>query len=55
VWRETQFQIRVEAFNLLNHPQLTSNPNVTVAGGTFGYITSFGNTRSLQWSGRFNF
>jgi hypothetical protein len=40
---------------VLNHPQLTSNPNVTVNGGTFGYITSFGNTRSLQYSGRFNF
>lgn len=58
VWRETQFQIRVEAFNLLNHPQLTpgsSTPNATVGGGTFGYITSFGSTRSLQFSGRFNF
>jgi len=55
VYRESEFQVRVEAFNLLNHPQLTSNPNVTVGGGTFGYITGFGNTRSLQFSGRFNF
>lgn len=55
VYRESEFQVRVEAFNLFNHPQLTSNPNVTVGGGTFGYITSFGNTRSLQFSGRFNF
>jgi hypothetical protein len=55
VWRETQFQVRVEAFNLLNHTQLTSNPTATVGNGTFGYITAFGATRSLQWSGRFNF
>jgi hypothetical protein len=51
---ESEFQIRVEAFNLLNHAILNS-PNATVGGGTFGYITSFGGARSLQFSGRFNF
>jgi hypothetical protein len=55
IYHEAEFQVRVEAFNLLNHPQLTTNPNATVGGGTFGYITSFGATRSLQFSGRFNF
>jgi len=62
IYRETEFQIRIEAFNLLNHAILTSNPNTTVGGGTFGYITSFGpaysptqGSRSLQFSGRFNF
>ena len=63
IYRESEFQIRVEAFNLLNHAELVSNPNVTVtpAGGTFGYITSFalGNnaspTRTIQFSGRFSF
>ena len=63
VWRESAFQIRVEAFNLLNHAELVSNPNATVtpAGGVFGYITSFalGNnanpTRTIQFSGRFSF
>jgi hypothetical protein len=62
IYHETEFQIRIEAFNLLNHAILTSNPNTTVGGGTFGYITSFGpgysptqGSRSLQFSGRFNF
>ena len=63
VYRESEFQIRVEAFNLFNHA-LLNNPNTTVptaanaaAGnyGTFGLVTSFGNARSLQFGGRFNF
>ena len=64
IFRESDFQVRVEAFNLLNHPQLTSNPNTTVNSttpgvaattGNFGYITSFGASRTLQFSGRINF
>jgi hypothetical protein len=61
IFRESEFQVRVEAFNLLNHVELVSNPNATVGGGTFGYITSFnlsnnpGVTRTLQYSGRFTF
>jgi hypothetical protein len=63
LYRESNFQIRIEAFNVLNHP-LLNNPNTTVpsaanvaAGnyGTFGLITSYGNTRSLQFGGRFSF
>jgi hypothetical protein len=60
IYRESAFQIRFEAFNVLNHYMLTTNPNATVGGGTFGYITTFGTTsplapRTLQFSGRFNF
>jgi hypothetical protein len=63
IYRKSDFQIRAEAFNLFNHPQLNT-PNTTVptasniaAGnyGTFGLITSFGNTRSLQFGGRLTF
>src|ERR1039457_1996384 len=49
------------AFNVFNHAWL-NYPTATVAGGTFGYITSFGppysptqGARSLQFSGPFNF
>jgi hypothetical protein len=62
LYRESEFQIRVEAFNVLNHALLAgfsqqggASINSTVGGGTFGYITSFGSTRTLQFSGRFNF
>jgi hypothetical protein len=65
VWRESEFQVRVEAFNLLNHatvsicgfPQGSTGNVCSVAdtSSTRGYITSFGPTRSLQYSGRFNF
>jgi len=64
VYHESQFQIRFEAFNALNHT-LLANPNATVpsnaniaAGnyGAFGMITSgYGASRSLQFSGRFRF
>ena len=65
LYRESEFQLRFEAFNVLNHPQvsicgaststvctLTYTPGTNT---TFGDIESFGNARSLQLSGRFNF
>ncbi|MGD0646365.1 MAG: TonB-dependent receptor [Acidobacteriaceae bacterium] len=62
IYKRLQFQVRIEAFNILNHALLNSNPNATVGGGTFGYITSFGpaysptqGARSLQFSGRISF
>ena len=62
IFHESEFQIRFEAFNVFNHALLYSNPNTTVGGGTFGYITSFGpsysplsGARSLQFGGRYNF
>jgi hypothetical protein len=70
VWREADFQVRFEAFNLFNPPFL-NNPNTTVptaaniaAGsyGTFGLITSYGQpsshtagARALQFGGRISF
>lgn len=65
IWRESEFQVRVEAFNLLNHATVSicgfpqgSTGNVCSVGdtsSTLGYITNFGPSRSLQYSGRFSF
>ena len=62
VYHESEFQIRMEAFNATNHALLYSNPGTTVGSSTFGQITSFGpgysptsGARSLQFSGRFQF
>ncbi|MGH9604798.1 MAG: TonB-dependent receptor domain-containing protein [Terracidiphilus sp.] len=49
-------EFRAEAFNFANTPQF-SNPNSSVTGGNFGYITSTGgnSNRELRFSGRLNF
>ncbi len=62
IYRESQLQVRFEAFNVFNHALLYNNPNTTVGSASFGYITSFGpaysptqGSRSLQFSGRYVF
>jgi hypothetical protein len=54
--------LRMEAFNVFNHPQL-GNPNVNFSSTLFGQITSISNTtpigtgtaRSVQFAARFTF
>jgi hypothetical protein len=65
LYRESDFQVRVEAFNALNHatisicgfPQGSTGNVCSVAdnSGTLGYITNFGAARTLQFSGRISF
>jgi Carboxypeptidase regulatory-like domain/TonB dependent receptor len=66
IWRESEFQVGMEAFNLFNHALLYgTNSNVpvnTVGNANFGNITAFGQpysptsgARTLQFNGRFNF
>jgi Carboxypeptidase regulatory-like domain/TonB dependent receptor len=66
IWRESEFQFGMEAFNVFNHALLYgTNSNVpvnTVGNANFGNITAFGQpysptsgARTLQFSGRFTF
>jgi hypothetical protein len=58
----TNLMLRMEVFNLFNHPQL-GNPNVNFSSPLFGQITSISNTtpigtgtaRSVQFAARFAF
>ncbi|HTW61302.1 MAG TPA: TonB-dependent receptor [Terracidiphilus sp.] len=65
IYRESEFQLRFEAFNVFNHPWLNA-PNTTYGNGNFGYITNFNafnvaafgtnaGSRQMQFSGRINF
>ena len=47
-------QFRAEAFNLLNHTNLT-NPVSTVSSGTYGQITSSGSPRVFQFGAKILF
>jgi hypothetical protein len=47
-------QIRVDAFNALNHHTL-GNPNTNITSTDFGRITSISGTRSAQVGAKFNF
>jgi Carboxypeptidase regulatory-like domain/TonB-dependent Receptor Plug Domain/TonB dependent receptor len=68
VWREMNFQIRLDAFNVINHTNFTQpNSSLTVSTATnstvanfinsssFGQITGTQPQRRLQLSGRFFF
>lgn len=59
IWESVAAQIRVEGFNLFNHPN-PGNPNTNIESASFGYITgtnsgSAGSARVLQIAGKINF
>jgi hypothetical protein len=55
LWGETSnFEIRFEAFNLLNHTQFTT-VDTTLSSPTFGKFTGARESRVIQLGGRFTF
>jgi hypothetical protein len=55
IWETVAAQLRVEGFNLFNHPN-PSAPNTNIESGSFGYITGSASTaRVLQIAGKINF
>jgi Carboxypeptidase regulatory-like domain len=57
IGEHVNFELRGEAFNLLNHPSF-GNPSATFGSSTFGNITSLAGanpTRTLQVMGRLSF
>lgn len=47
VWESVNLDFRVEAFNVLNHPNF-NNPNAGLNSSTFGQVTSAGSARVFQ-------
>ena len=54
IHEQATVQLRLDAFNVLNHPTF-SNPNTSLTSSDFGYVTSAGGGRSLQLSAQLNF
>lgn len=54
IWREWNFELRADAFNVLNHTNLEL-PNATLGSTAFGTITSATPPRVLQVGGQINF
>jgi hypothetical protein len=52
--RGTALELRVETFNLLNHPPL-GNPNSVVGSPAFGTITTAGDPRVVQLAAKYSF
>lgn len=56
----SDFEFRVESFNIFNHPEWVANGNqggigTTVNGGNFGLITSTADPREFQLAGKIHF
>jgi len=51
IYDRLKFQFRTDAFSALNHP-LPQQPNNTISSSTFGQVTGWGGSRTLQLSAK---
>ena len=54
IYDRLNFQIRAEAFNVLNHPNF-NNVDTGLGSGTYGHITSAGDPRIMEFAGKLFF
>ncbi|GAC1420042.1 MAG: hypothetical protein NVSMB62_13540 [Acidobacteriaceae bacterium] len=54
IWEKVQLQFRMDAFNVLNHPNF-NNPNTDLTSANFGKVTGAGGPRGLQLAGTISF
>ena len=55
IYERLNFQLRIEAFNALNHTNVQTVTTSSAGGGTFGEVTGYRDARIVQFAGRFDF
>jgi hypothetical protein len=55
IYERLNFQLRLDAFNALNHTNVQTVTTSSAGGGTFGEVTAYRDARIVQVAGRFDF
>ncbi len=55
IYERLNFQLRMEAFNALNHTNVQTITTSAASTGTFGEVTGYRDPRIVQFAGRFEF
>ena len=55
IYDRLNFQLRMEAFNVVNHTNVQSIGTAASSAGTFGEVTGYRDPRIVQFAARFDF